>query len=198
MDTLVIVILLSLSLLFCIFSKNYETFVNTNVINPNISYNEYKQLRKIKHQLKDDYYMNFMGDLNTSYNKYLKEANKESNSPIKQKALCDDRVRIKVQKDALNEAFNKVPEKDLDKDSKLFDKNVPESSKIDFYVGKNRVCGNKASHLCELTNPMLYMSQNPHFPPRWIFKPYRDVPLPKHTDLKCWNNMLNCCKTHIN
>lgn len=198
MDNFVIIIILIVFVSLYIFSKNSETFVNTNVINPNISYNEYKQLQKIKHPLKDDYYMNFLGDLNDSYNKYLKEANKDSNSPIKQKALCDDRIRIKVQKDALNEAFQKVPEKNIDKDSQLFDKEIPDSSKIDFPIIENRVCGNKASHLCELTNPMLYMSQNPYFPPRWIFKPYKDAPLPKHTDLKCWNNMLNCCKTHIN
>ena len=66
-----------------------------------MSYNEYKELKKINYPIKDDFYMNFMGDLNDSFNKYLKEASKDSNSPIKQKALCDDRVRIKVQTNAL-------------------------------------------------------------------------------------------------
>lgn len=165
----------------------------------NYNYDKHDKYDKqiIKYPVKEDVYMKFLGDLNESYDKYLKEVNKDSNSPIKQKALCDDRIRIKVQTQALKDAYSRVPEKDIDKDSELFDKNIPPQLKLDFDIKNNRTCSNKASHLCDLTNPMLYMSQNTYFPPRWIFKPYKDVPLPKHTDLKCWNNMLNCCNAHF-
>lgn len=198
MNDIIYVVIIVICIFFIIsLFNNKEQFTNTNVINPNVSYNEYKQLRKINYPVKDDFYMNFMGDLNDSYNKYLKEVNKDSNSPIKQKALCDDRIRIKVQTNALKDAFKKVPQKDVDKESKLFDQNIPESSKLDFKVNEDRACSNKSEHLCERTNPMLYMSQNPYFPPRWIFKPYKNVPLPKHTDLKCWSNMNNCCNAYF-
>lgn len=197
MSDFIYVILICIFIYIVFLIQRKESFSNTNVINPNISYNEYKHLKKINYPVKEDVYMNFMGDLNQSFNKYLKEVSKDSNSPIKQKALCDDRVRIKVQTDALKDAFKKVPQKDIDKESELFDKNIPKSSTIDFKIDENRSCSNKASHLCERTNPMLYMSQNPRFPPRWIFKPYKNVQLPKHTDLKCWNNMNNCCNAHF-
>ena len=196
-DCVFFIIFIVFILIIITFFNNKENFTNTNVVNPNSTYNEYKQLRKINYPIKDDYYMNFMGDLNDSFNKYLKEVNHNSKSPIKQRALCDDRIRIKVQTNALKDAFQKVPQKEIDKESELFDKNIPKISKIDFKVDENRTCSNKSSHLCERTNPMLYMSQNPYFPPRWIFKPYKNIPLPKHTDLKCWNNMNNCCNAYF-
>ncbi len=52
--------------------------------------------------------MNFLGDVNDSFRKHLQEVSKDSNSPIRQKAMCDDRVRIQVQSKAINEAFDKV------------------------------------------------------------------------------------------
>jgi hypothetical protein len=162
-----------------------ESFINS----------PYKK-QKIPYEIKQDPYMNFLGDLNDSYRKHLEDVNKDSNSPIRQKALCDDRIRKDVQSKALIEAFEKVKEKDI-KDSNLFDTNIPSDSRITYSTNNYRSCGNKASQLCDLTDPMLYMSQNTRFPPRWIFKPYRDVSLPKHTDLKCWSNMVNCCKKNF-
>ncbi len=166
-------------------SQSKEKFINS----------DYKR-QKLLYKVKEDVYMNFLGDLNDSFGKYLKEVSKDSTSPIRQKALCDDRVRKEVQSKALIDAFKKVQEKNIDKDSKLFDINIPEISKIKFKVDNDRTCGNKASQLCDLTDPMLYISQNTRFPPRWI-GPYKNVPLPKRTDLKCWSNMNNCCKTNL-
>jgi hypothetical protein len=164
-----------------------EKFINSN----------YKR-QKLPYKVKEDIYMNFLGDLNDSFGKHLKEVSKDSTSPIRQKALCDDRVRKEVQSKALNEAFDKVIPKNID-DSVLFDKHIPKISQIPFTLSKHtdRQCPDRASALCDLTDPMLYISQNTRFPPRWIFKPYRDTPLPKHTDLKCWSNMNNCCKNNL-
>lgn len=183
---MMIVYILLLVFLILWLNSDKEKFVNS----------PYKR-QKLPYKAKQDVYMNFLGDLNDSFGKHLKEASKNSNSPIRQKALCDDRVRKEVQSKALIDAFKKVQEKDISKDSKLFDTNIPQISKLHFKTSANRICANKASQLCDLTDPMLYMSQNPRFPPRWLFKPYRDTPLPKHTDLKCWSNMLNCCKTNF-
>jgi hypothetical protein len=179
-----------IGILFIIYLLNTskETYINSQ-------YN----VQKLQYKPKEDVYMTFLGNLNDSYNKYLKEVNKDSDSPILQKALCDDRIRKQVQSKALDDAFDKVPDMNIN-ESVLFDKSIPSESKIPFELVKKtaRQCANKASTLCELTEPMLYMSQNTNFPPRWIFKPYKNVNLPKHTNLKCWDNMLNCCKKTLN
>lgn len=158
-----------------------EKFINSNYTR-----------QKLPYKIKEDVYMNFLGDLNESFGKHLKEVSKDSTSPIRQKALCDDRVRKEVQSKALNEAFDKVQEKYIGKDSQLFDN----ASQLPFNSSSTRTCANKASQLCDLTDPMLYMSQRTYFPPRWI-GPYKNVLLPKHTNLKCWSNMLNCCKNNL-
>jgi hypothetical protein len=156
---------------------------------------DYKR-QKLPYKVKEDVYMNFLSDLNDSFGKHLKELNKDSISPIPQKALCDDSIRKHIQSKTLVDAFTKVSEKNIDKDSILFDTNIPQISKITFKVDDNKICSNKASQLCDFIDPMLYISQNTNFPPKWI-GPYKNVPLPKHTNLKCWSNMVNCCKTNL-
>jgi hypothetical protein len=153
-------------------NQQSEKFINSN----------YKR-QKLSYKVKEDVYMNFLGDLN------------DSTLLIGQKALCDYHIRKEIQSKSLIDAFKKVQEK-KDKDSKLFDINIPEISKIKFTLDYNRTCANKASQLCDLTDPMLYISQTTLFPPKWI-GPYKNVPLPKHIDLKCWSNMNNCCKTNL-
>lgn len=181
------IVYLILIIFFIFVTSKKEQFINS----------PYKR-QKLPYQVKKDAYMNFLGDVNDSFRKHLQEVSKDSNSPIRQKAMCNDKVRIQVQSKAINEAFNKVIPLNID-DSVLFDKNIPKISRIPFNLERHtdRQCPDRASALCELTDPMLYMSQNTRFPPRWIFKQYRDTPLPKHTDLKCWSNMLNCCKNNF-
>lgn len=153
---------------------------------------------KLKYKVKDDEYMNFLGNLNDSFKNYLQEATKGSSIPIRQKILCDDHIRQQVHSKALLDTFKTVKEKNIDDDSNLFDKNIPNYSKLQFNIeDENQICRNKASQLCERTDPLLYINQNTNFPPRWLLKTYKDVSLPKHTDLKCWSNMLNCCKTNV-
>jgi hypothetical protein len=182
-----IYILIILFIVYILYTT-YESYENIS------DYDIYK----LKYKVKDDEYMNFLGNLNDSFKKYLQEATKGSSTPIRQKILCDDKIRQQVQSKALIDAFKTVKEKNIDYDSNLFDKNIPPYSKIPFSIeDENQVCRNKASQLCERTDPLLYLSQNTNFPPRWLFKTYKNVPLPKHTDLKCWSNMLNCCKTNF-
>ncbi len=172
-------------------SSSVETFKNQD------DYNQYRT-KILKITPKKDDYMEFLGNLRDSYDKYLKEETKNSNTPIRQKIMCDDRIRKRIMSQALNDAFDTVKPLSVE-DSQLFDKNIPDISKVPFTLTQktDRQCPNRSSTLCERTDPMLYMSQNTRFPPRWIFKPYKDIPLPKHTDLNCWNNMLNCCKKNV-
>ena len=178
------ILLFILFILFICKISNNETYTNINY-----------ETQKLPYKVKDDVYMSFLDELNNSFKKHLEDFNKNNISPIRQKVLCDDHIRKEVESKALIDAFKKVPEKNIQKDSVLFNINIP--SNIDFTINDKRECANKASYLCDITEPMLYISQNTNFPPRWIFKPYSDVDLPKHMDLKCWSNMLNCCKNNI-
>lgn len=119
--------------------------------------------------LKQDVYMNFLDTLNTNY-KHMDTLENKS----------------------LDEAFATVPGdgKEIFASS-LF---VKEEPSIDFVDKSKNDCLYKANHISEYTNPMFYLSETKYFPPRWIVKTYKDIPLPKHTNLKQWQNMFNCCK----
>ena len=117
---------------------------------------------------------------------------------------------MEIQKNALQDGFDKINVTNLLKKYDITNntinntindtniKNYIKDYEIDTFIkSKNKDCLYKSNHLCELTNPMLYLSENKYFPPRWIFKPYSNVPLPKHIDLKCWNNMFNCCNKNF-
>lgn len=59
-------------------------------------------------------------------------------------------------------------------------------------------CVYKANSLSEYTNPRLYLSSDKtRFPPRWIFPPYKNISLPKTTNLKLWTDMYNCCQNNF-
>jgi len=60
------------------------------------------------------------------------------------------------------------------------------------YNTKKDECINKANKLCERTDPKFYLQDAKYFPPRWI-GPYKNVDLPKHTDLNCFNKIYDCC-----
>jgi len=174
---MIYIIIIIFVLVYILSSQYIESFANY-------------ESKRLPYSTKEDVYMNFLDNLKDSFKNYITEENYRTNFSIPQRVLCDDDLRKKIQKNALLDAFKTVPQKEIDKDSSLFDKN-----KGLLYATSDN-CGDKATYLCELTNPMLYMSQNPYFPPRWI-GPYKKVQLPKHTDLKCWNNMRNCCKTNV-
>lgn len=77
------------------------------------------------------------------------------------------------------------------------DFNIDIDTGIDDYSNAEK-CVYKANFLSEFTNPQLYLtSNNIYFPPRWLEKsPYKNVPLPKTTNLKLWNDMYNCCRNN--
>lgn len=60
-------------------------------------------------------------------------------------------------------------------------------------------CVYQANLLSEYTNPRLYLSSdNTRFPPRFMKNsPYKNIPLPKTTNLKLWTDMYNCCQNNF-
>ena len=193
MKVYIIGLLIVIILYIFLYRARREHFENYNYDNDNYKNN------LLTYKPKKDVYMNFLGDLNDSFTEYVNKTNEKTGYSIKQKLLCDDRVKIELQNKALNDAFSRVEQTDISKESDVFVKDVDVTDvdvKIDFVESTNRDCAYKANHLCKLTNPMLYLSERSYFPSRWI-GPYKNVPLPKHTDLKCWDNMSNCCKNNF-
>lgn len=58
-------------------------------------------------------------------------------------------------------------------------------------------CLYKSIELSDVTNPMLYLSDSKNYPPRFLVKTLKNMPLPKNTDLKRFSNMFNCCKNNF-
>ncbi len=210
---------------------------------------------KLKYTPKEIPYSNFLIDLNDNFKKELDAVQPSlvvgGPNPLKQKALCDDKLNIQVQKNALNKSFDKVPStfpnllvfqgneinnidpeayiKPLSNPNTISDENKFSdnwyNSKIDPNLkiqNKTKIiqdihfqdnpdfnysiekeddfdqCIYKANGLSEYTNPRLYLSSDKtRFPPRWIFPPYKDTPLPKTTNLKLWTDMYNCCQNNF-
>ncbi len=46
---------------------------------------------------------------------------------------------------------------------------------------------------CSYTSPYMYISNSITFPPPWLIKSYKNLPLPQSTNLQCYNNSL--CKS---
>lgn len=212
---------------------------------------------KLKYTPKEIAYSNFLIDLNNNFKSELDAIQPKTLSvdggrnPLKQKVLCDDKLNIQVQKNALNKAFDKVPsifpnllvfegDKINNDDQEAYINDLPfktaisdenkfsdnlYNSKIDPNLkiqNKTKIiqdthfqndpdvgferdlkddldpCVYQANSLSEYTNPRLYLSSDKtRFPPRWIFPPYKNIPLPKTTNLKLWTDMYNCCQNNF-
>jgi len=182
----IVIVFVIVVLFYLYLYKNIEGFESIQSI-------KYKN-KLIEYPIKQDVYMNFLGDLNNSFKKNLDNVTINKNLPIKQVALCDNKVKIKVERKALNDAFEKIPSDSKEIfNSPIFGK-LP--SELEFTDNSKNKCLYKANHISEYTNPMFYLSENIYFPPKWI-GPYKNTPLPKHTNLKQWSNMYNCCKGNI-
>lgn len=90
--------------------------------------------------------------------------------------------------DSINSAFNNI---ELKREFELSKLDV--ENKVNFKSTVDN-CLYKANYLSEVTNPMLYLTDTKQFPPPYIFKPFKNLELIKHTDLKRFSNMFSCCK----
>lgn len=205
MNTTVIIIIVIVIIVSLIFNSKIENFANYTNVNNQSTYRLATNniTSKIGHLkillenkiLKEDHYMDFLQNLNDSFNNELTKlnGNNTSQSPFKQKALCNPNTNKKVLSKALTDAFNKESNdfnkvqlatinQLISKDPAIF------KSQID-----NDVCVRKADTLCQRTNPFNYINNAKNtFPPRWL-GPYKNVELPKETDPNCWNQMYSCC-----
>lgn len=116
---------------------------------------------------KTDTYINFLTNVN---NNFTHNKKKENN--------------------ILSEEFLKVPLVKIK--SEIFS-NKTIGNEVNFKNSNKDDCLYKAITLSEVTNPMLYLNSR-SYPSRHLLKTFKNIPLPKNTNLKRFNDMLNCCK----
>ena len=130
---------------------------------------------------------------NNLYSNFLVELKNDFDNEIinKSKILCDKKVQLSVKNESLNKAFITVPNyKIINQNNEILD----DFGKLDDNITDD-VCIYKAISLSEYVNPMFYLtSNNTYFPPRWLVKTYTDMELPKHVNLKNYDNMVSYCK----
>lgn len=89
---------------------------------------------------------------------------------------CNDKVNEQYQKESLRDAYGKIDESGLLKDT-----------------FKRDPCVAYANDICEFIDPRLYLSENIYSPPHWLVKTYNTHSLPTHTDISCFNSNYTCC-----
>jgi hypothetical protein len=118
-------------------------------------------------ELKENRYLSFLSKAHDAFK--LKAPRK---GPFR--GTCDDKVNVAMQREALKTAF-----KDTSRD---LDEKFPKDP-----------CVAISNHLCEFTDPNLYLSES-RFPPRWLMKTMKGQTLPMQTNIPCYNRTYDCCK----
>lgn len=131
----------------------------------------YKQLL-IPTTTREQRYLSFLNNLNTTFKSKMPQT-----GPFR--GTCNDKINQEIQKQSLKEVFH----------NQLTD-NKHLGIQDDF---KRDPCIAVSSHLCQFTDPMMYLTES-QMPPRWLMKSLKDQPLPAHVDMPCFNRTYNCCK----
>ena len=158
--------------LFITFNKK-ETFFNINSLYPNTNYLISKDI-----VVKDDKYVDFLSDINSKY--IEKEA-----------MIINNRDVVIARNSALDFAFGRQPDQSPQEqlDQAILNPHDPA------LTTQTDVCQHRAASLCTRTDPNMYIASNViRFPPRWIFPPYANMPLPMKIDINCYDEIYNCCK----
>lgn len=167
----IIIILISISIIYTVVNSSFEHFLPLH--------DEYSN-RKIKYQIKEDSYMNFLVNLNNNFKTQIQSVGGKA-------ALCNINVKNTIEKKALKNSFKNIPINTIKSDIYIEDNIENLNKSLDN-------CVYKANTLSEVTDPKLYLTSGQiYFPPKWI-GPYKNTQLPKKTNLKRWNNLYNCCK----
>lgn len=154
--------------------------------NNDIELLKYDKYKIDKLDLKKQRFLMYLDNINNEY----KERMPKTDSVFQ--GTCDDKLNEKIQKETLKSVYSKMkPEEDykkykLESSSKDVNGGVTQGNSLD--------CVGISSYLCEYTNPYLYLSESKYFPPQWLVKTYKDIPLPKNVDLNCYNKTNDCCK----
>lgn len=131
-------------------------------------YTIYKLDKRIA--LKPQRYLTFLSNVNDSLKSQMPKTAAFRGS-------CDDKVNERVQNESLKDAYTK-----LDTDGVL---------KAQF---SRDPCIAYAHHLCQFTDPSLYLTETKTMAPRWLVNTYKNQELPTHVSLNCFNSNYNCCK----
>jgi len=165
MDNIIIFVLVIALLL--ILTKSHETFQQNKYDNYQIPEKDLKQQR----------YLSFLDD---TY-KQLKQTTKNLKSCVT-KELNDE-----MKKEILQPVYKKWDEMTPEKMG--FKKEVDKKTNVAID------CVGLSDYLCQFTDSNFYLSSDRVFlPPPWTLKSYKDIDYSKQTNLKCFNENLNCCK----
>lgn len=104
--------------------------------------------------------------LDSVYTNYKLKANKES--------ICNPQLNDILENEVLKSSYEKYKD------------NVPQ-------VHKDK-CTSIANYLCETTDPIMYTNENPYSAPRWLMKSYKNIGIPKMTNLNCFETNYRCCR----
>jgi len=170
MNFLLVVGLICLFLFITIFQSR-DSFMEDVSENSEQYLNDYN-IYKLDNftSLKPQRYLTFLSDVNDSLKSKMPKTGSFRGS-------CDDKVNERIQNEALQDAYTK-----LDGGGVL---------KAQF---SRDPCVIYASHLCEFTDPSLYLTESKTMAPRWLVNTYKDQALPTHVSLNCFNSNYDCCK----
>jgi hypothetical protein len=114
-------------------------------------------------------YLAFLGNVHNAYNNKLKTLAEDE----RKKGRCDAIVSEQLENDALASAYKDTP-------------NVPQ-------LHKDK-CISYAAHICEFTDPSIYLPDNPRAIPRWLLRSFETEEAPKNVDLNCFRSTYACCR----
>uniref|UniRef100_A0A6C0H770 Uncharacterized protein n=1 Tax=viral metagenome TaxID=1070528 RepID=A0A6C0H770_9ZZZZ len=120
--------------------------------------------------VKPQRYLTFLSDVNDSLKSQMPRTGAYRGS-------CDDKLNERIQNEALTDAYTKLDGGGILKAQFARDP-----------------CFIYANHLCELTDPSLYLVESKIMAPRWLVNTYKNQALPTHVSLNCFNSNYDCCK----
>lgn len=129
-----------------------------------------------KSKLGEQRYLRYLSDINDKFQQEIPKT-----GPFK--GSCDDTINKLAENKALRYAHDKM---------------FNDRSKFGDNIFERDPCVTLANYVCEFTDPNMYLSETANFPPRWTVKTLAKTPLPKHTNLNCFNSTLNCCRRSQN
>ena len=144
-------------------------YLNKNNIDKFTSIDNKYTKYKLTNVLKTDIFREFLQNLNDSFTQNVNEEYIKSGltSPIKQIILCDNKIKKNIEERSIKTVFGKI---------------------------NKSGCMNKSIHLCEKTDPFLYVTENTYaYFPTKLESLYKTQNLPTYTSLSCFRKINACC-----
>ena len=178
MNNILYVTVVTIVIVIILFSlyRNKENFINNYIEKFDKKYNDKYEKYKDNISNKKQIYLNFLGNLYDNYKI------KKSKVPVED--ICNPAIQELLENEALKDTYSKYSTNT---------ENTKTENIIVPNVHKDK-CISIANYLCDTTDPSLYMSENPYFPPRWLVNTYKNTPAPNMTNLNCFKTNYMCCK----